>query len=149
MKLIISIACRLVFDGKFCRYLYPCSLSCCLWNNCTGCKSSCWSGPFVGSGLGWKIACAHWLQSLEVILSNYVILYSNRHFIFKNIFEVALIVDLREKMYSRWTCRNCSLASNITSGNLRPCDFKMGKILSTRQAFRCTYDFDLRWTFVC
>ncbi|KAH0695975.1 hypothetical protein KY289_013457 [Solanum tuberosum] len=29
-------------------------------------------------------------------------------------------------------------------GNLRPCDFKMGKILSTRQAFRCTYDFDLR-----
>ncbi|KAG5620302.1 hypothetical protein H5410_005520, partial [Solanum commersonii] len=32
----------------------------------------------------------------------------------------------------RWTCRNCSLASNITSGNLRPCDFKMGKILSTR-----------------
>ncbi|XP_049382250.1 uncharacterized protein LOC125846715 [Solanum stenotomum] len=44
----------------------------------------------------------------------------------------------------RWTCRNCSLASNITSGNLRPCDFKMGKILSTRQAFRCTYDFDLR-----
>ncbi|MCE2055987.1 hypothetical protein HAX54_043892 [Datura stramonium] len=44
----------------------------------------------------------------------------------------------------RWTCRNCLLASNITSGNLRPCDLKMGKILSTRQAFRCTYDFDLR-----
>ncbi|XP_015063247.1 protein odr-4 homolog isoform X2 [Solanum pennellii] len=44
----------------------------------------------------------------------------------------------------RWTCRNCSLASNITSGNIRPCDFKMGKILSTRQAFRCTYDFDWR-----
>ncbi|KAG5620113.1 hypothetical protein H5410_005331 [Solanum commersonii] len=44
----------------------------------------------------------------------------------------------------RWTCRNCSLASNITSGNLRHCDFKMGKILSTRQAFRCTYEFDLR-----
>ncbi|XP_060187639.1 uncharacterized protein LOC132616898 isoform X1 [Lycium barbarum] len=44
----------------------------------------------------------------------------------------------------RWTCRNCSLASNITSGSLRLCDLKMGKILGTRQAFRCTYDFDLR-----
>lgn len=55
---------------------------------------------------------------------------------------------LTDKMYSRWTCRNCSLASNITSGNIRPCDFKMGKILSTRQAFRCTYDFDWRWTFL-
>ncbi|CAN4076314.1 unnamed protein product [Withania somnifera] len=44
----------------------------------------------------------------------------------------------------RWTCRNCSLASNITSSSLRPCDMKMGKVLSTRQAFRCTYDFDLR-----
>ncbi|KAK4341996.1 hypothetical protein RND71_037812 [Anisodus tanguticus] len=44
----------------------------------------------------------------------------------------------------KWTCRNCSLASNITSGSLRPCDFKMGKILSTRPALRCTYDFELR-----
>nr|XP_016504337.1 PREDICTED: protein odr-4 homolog isoform X1 [Nicotiana tabacum] len=44
----------------------------------------------------------------------------------------------------RWTCRNCSLASNITSSSLRPCDFKMGKVLSTLQTFRCTFNFDLR-----
>lgn len=44
----------------------------------------------------------------------------------------------------RWTCRNCSLAANITSSSLRPCDFKMGKVLSSLQTFRCTYNFDLR-----
>nr|GMC64426.1 protein odr-4 homolog isoform X1 [Ipomoea batatas]GME21611.1 protein odr-4 homolog isoform X1 [Ipomoea batatas] len=44
----------------------------------------------------------------------------------------------------RWTTRNCSLASNITSSSLRPCDFKMGKILTSLQAFRCTYAFDFR-----
>lgn len=44
----------------------------------------------------------------------------------------------------RWTCRNCSLASNITSSNLRPCDFKMGKVLNSLQTFKCIYNFDLR-----
>ncbi|XP_051123854.1 uncharacterized protein LOC127246481 [Andrographis paniculata] len=44
----------------------------------------------------------------------------------------------------RWTCRNCSLASNITSSSLRPCEFKMGKVLGSLQTFRCTYNFDLR-----
>ncbi|XP_022895026.1 protein odr-4 homolog isoform X2 [Olea europaea var. sylvestris] len=44
----------------------------------------------------------------------------------------------------RWTCRNCSLAANIASSNLRPCDFKMGKVLSSLQTFRCTYNFDIR-----
>ncbi|XP_027092185.2 uncharacterized protein [Coffea arabica] len=44
----------------------------------------------------------------------------------------------------RWTCRNCSLASNITSSSLRPCDFKMGKVLSSLKEFRCTYNFDMR-----
>lgn len=44
----------------------------------------------------------------------------------------------------RWTCRNCSLASNITSSSLRPCDFKMGRVLASLQTFRCTYTFDLR-----
>ncbi|EXC01166.1 Protein odr-4-like protein [Morus notabilis] len=44
----------------------------------------------------------------------------------------------------RWTCRNCSLASNITSSNLRPCDFKMGKVLNSLQTFKCMYNFDLR-----
>ncbi|XP_016557341.2 protein odr-4 homolog [Capsicum annuum] len=71
----------------------------------------------------------------------------------KSVAEAAplLEVDWDERLlvhigYSplRWTCRNCSLGSNITSGNLRPCDLKMGRILSARQAFRCTYDFDLR-----
>lgn len=44
----------------------------------------------------------------------------------------------------RWTCRNCSLASNITSSSLRPCDFKMGKVLTSLKEFRCTYNFDIR-----
>ncbi|KAL5559902.1 hypothetical protein UlMin_036113 [Ulmus minor] len=44
----------------------------------------------------------------------------------------------------RWTCRNCSLASNITSSSLRPCDFKMGRVLTSLQTFRCMYNFDLR-----
>lgn len=45
----------------------------------------------------------------------------------------------------RWTCRNCSLSSNITSSSLRPCDFKMGRVLSTLQKFRCIYNFDIRF----
>ncbi|KAL6955324.1 hypothetical protein U1Q18_042877 [Sarracenia purpurea var. burkii] len=44
----------------------------------------------------------------------------------------------------RWTCRNCLLASNITSSSLWPCDFKMGRVLASLQPFRCTYTFDLR-----
>ncbi|XP_057505416.1 uncharacterized protein LOC130788671 [Actinidia eriantha] len=44
----------------------------------------------------------------------------------------------------RWICRNCSLSSNITSTSLRPCDFKMGRVLASLQTFRCTYTFDLR-----
>ncbi|GAB2293685.1 hypothetical protein Dimus_027898 [Dionaea muscipula] len=44
----------------------------------------------------------------------------------------------------RWACRNCSLASNITSSSLHPCDFKMGRVFSSLQAFRCTYKLDLR-----
>ncbi|KAL1819919.1 hypothetical protein ACET3Z_014788 [Daucus carota] len=44
----------------------------------------------------------------------------------------------------RWTCRNCTVASNITSSSLRPCDFKMGKALASLQTFRCTYSFDMR-----
>ncbi|KAL3514304.1 hypothetical protein ACH5RR_027021 [Cinchona calisaya] len=44
----------------------------------------------------------------------------------------------------RWTCRNCSLASNITSTSLWPCDFKMGKVLTSLKEFRCTYNFDIR-----
>ncbi|XP_004501058.1 uncharacterized protein [Cicer arietinum] len=44
----------------------------------------------------------------------------------------------------RWNCRNCSLSSNITSSSLRPCDFKMGKVLSYFQTFRCMHNFNLR-----
>ncbi|WOK94850.1 hypothetical protein Cni_G03555 [Canna indica] len=40
----------------------------------------------------------------------------------------------------RWACRICTLSS----GSLRPCDFKMAKLLSTFQAFRCTYNFEIR-----
>ncbi|KAJ0680152.1 hypothetical protein HanPI659440_Chr16g0621121 [Helianthus annuus] len=45
----------------------------------------------------------------------------------------------------RWTCKNCSLSSNITSSSLRPCDFKMGRVLSTLQTFKCIYNFDIRF----
>ncbi|GER30022.1 oxidoreductase [Striga asiatica] len=44
----------------------------------------------------------------------------------------------------RWTCKSCSLAANITSSTLRPCDFRMGKVLGSLQTFRCSYNFDLR-----
>ncbi|EEF35013.1 protein odr-4 homolog isoform X2 [Ricinus communis] len=43
----------------------------------------------------------------------------------------------------RWTCRNCVLASNITASSIRPCDFKMGRVLSSLRTFRCTYNFEL------
>ncbi|XP_076927312.1 uncharacterized protein LOC143590838 [Bidens hawaiensis] len=45
----------------------------------------------------------------------------------------------------RWTCKNCSLSSNITSSSLRPCDFKMGRVLSSLQKFKCVYNFDIRF----
>ncbi|RDX78580.1 Protein odr-4-like protein, partial [Mucuna pruriens] len=44
----------------------------------------------------------------------------------------------------RWSCRNCSLSSNITSSSLRPCDFKMGKVLTSLQTFKCMHNFNLR-----
>ncbi|XP_062029685.1 uncharacterized protein LOC133745603 isoform X2 [Rosa rugosa] len=44
----------------------------------------------------------------------------------------------------RWTCRNCMVTSNITSSSLRPCDFKMGRVLTSLQRFRCMYNFDIR-----
>lgn len=44
----------------------------------------------------------------------------------------------------KWTCRNCTLTSNITSSSLRPCDFKMGRVLTSIQTFRCMYNFDIR-----
>ncbi|XP_074372735.1 LOW QUALITY PROTEIN: uncharacterized protein LOC141713287 [Apium graveolens] len=64
------------------------------------------------------------------------------HFMATNLDESLLI----HISYSprRWTCRNFSVASNITSSSLRPCDFKMGKALASLQTFRCTYTFDMR-----
>lgn len=44
----------------------------------------------------------------------------------------------------RWTCRNCTWTSNIKSSSLRPCDFKVGRVLSSLQTFKCTYNFNLR-----
>ncbi|OMO57524.1 protein odr-4 like protein [Corchorus olitorius] len=44
----------------------------------------------------------------------------------------------------RWICRSCTLSSNITSSSLRPCDFKMGRVLTSLQTFKCLYNFDLR-----
>lgn len=44
----------------------------------------------------------------------------------------------------RWTCRNCSVSSNVTSSSLRPCDFKLGRVLNSLQTFRCIYNFYMR-----
>uniref|UniRef100_A0A2N9F685 Protein odr-4 homolog n=1 Tax=Fagus sylvatica TaxID=28930 RepID=A0A2N9F685_FAGSY len=44
----------------------------------------------------------------------------------------------------RWTCRTCTWTSNITSSSLRPCDFKMGRVLTSLQTFKCNYNFNLR-----
>ncbi|XP_010528644.1 PREDICTED: protein odr-4 homolog isoform X1 [Tarenaya hassleriana] len=44
----------------------------------------------------------------------------------------------------RWNCRSCLLGSSITSSNLRPCDFKLGRVLSSLKRFRCIYSFNLR-----
>ncbi|KAI4339779.1 hypothetical protein MLD38_024684 [Melastoma candidum] len=44
----------------------------------------------------------------------------------------------------RWTCRSCAVTSNIASSSLKPCDFKMGRVLSSLQKFRCTYNFTIR-----
>ncbi|ONK79697.1 uncharacterized protein A4U43_C01F9120 [Asparagus officinalis] len=41
---------------------------------------------------------------------------------------------------SRWICRNVM----VGSGNMRPCDFKMGKLLASLQIYRCMYNFDIR-----
>ncbi|RYR50108.1 hypothetical protein Ahy_A07g036685 isoform B [Arachis hypogaea] len=71
----------------------------------------------------------------------------------KVVAEAAVIVEaewderlLLHICYSprRWSCRNCSLSSNITSSSLRPCDFKMGKVLNYLQTFKCMYNFTLR-----
>ncbi|KAK8642599.1 hypothetical protein V6N13_011936 [Hibiscus sabdariffa] len=70
----------------------------------------------------------------------------------KGVAEAASLLedDLDERLlihicYSprRWTCRNCTLSSNITSSSLRPCDFKMGRVLTSLQTFKCFYNFDL------
>ncbi|XP_018848697.2 protein odr-4 homolog [Juglans regia] len=44
----------------------------------------------------------------------------------------------------RWTCRSCTWTSNTTSSSLQPCDFKMGRVLTSLQTFKCTYNFNLR-----
>jgi hypothetical protein len=40
----------------------------------------------------------------------------------------------------RWACRIC----DMSSGRLRPCDFKYTKLLASLQTFRCTYNFEIR-----
>ncbi|GKV33527.1 hypothetical protein SLEP1_g42030 [Rubroshorea leprosula] len=67
-----------------------------------------------------------------------------------------LEADLDERLlihicYSprRWACRNCTLSSNVTSNSLRPCDFKMGRVLTSLQTFKCLYNFDLRLPIYC
>ncbi|XP_010425646.1 PREDICTED: protein odr-4 homolog [Camelina sativa] len=44
----------------------------------------------------------------------------------------------------RWSCRTCLLSSSITSSSLRPCDFKLGRVLSSLQRFKCSYSFNFR-----
>ncbi|CAA7051957.1 unnamed protein product [Microthlaspi erraticum] len=44
----------------------------------------------------------------------------------------------------RWNCRTCLLNSSITSSSLRPCEFKLGRVLSSLQRFKCSYSFNFR-----
>ncbi|BAH94080.1 Os08g0101200 [Oryza sativa Japonica Group] len=44
----------------------------------------------------------------------------------------------------RWACRIC----DMSSGRLRPCDFKYSKLLASLQTFRCTYNFEIRYCFL-
>ncbi|XP_022980979.1 protein odr-4 homolog isoform X1 [Cucurbita maxima] len=61
------------------------------------------------------------------------------------------VIDSEERLlvhicYSprRWTCRNFFLTSNLTSNSLRPSDFKMGRVLTSLQTYKCIYNFDMR-----
>ncbi|ESQ32638.1 hypothetical protein EUTSA_v10004086mg [Eutrema salsugineum] len=49
----------------------------------------------------------------------------------------------------RWNCRTCLLSSSITSSSLRPCDFKLGRVLSSLQRFKCSYSFNFRLPIYC
>ncbi|XP_068640681.1 uncharacterized protein [Aristolochia californica] len=49
----------------------------------------------------------------------------------------------------RWSCRNCKLGSTFSSSSLRPCDFKMGKVLPSLQTFKCMYNFEMRLPIFC
>lgn len=40
----------------------------------------------------------------------------------------------------RWACRHCA----VSSIDLKPCDFKMSKLLGSLQSYRCMYGFDIR-----
>uniref|UniRef100_A0A0E0LQA0 Uncharacterized protein n=1 Tax=Oryza punctata TaxID=4537 RepID=A0A0E0LQA0_ORYPU len=40
----------------------------------------------------------------------------------------------------RWAYRIC----DMSSGRLRPCDYKYSKLLASLQTFRCTYNFEIR-----
>ncbi|KAF0899546.1 hypothetical protein E2562_020752 [Oryza meyeriana var. granulata] len=44
----------------------------------------------------------------------------------------------------RWAYRIC----DMSSGSLRPCDFKYSKLLASLQTFRCTYNFEIRLPIV-
>ncbi|XP_038897792.1 protein odr-4 homolog [Benincasa hispida] len=60
-----------------------------------------------------------------------------------NVLEERLLIHI---CYSprRWTCRNFFLTSNLTSNSLRPCDFKMARVLTSLQTFKCIFNFDMR-----
>ncbi|KAG9439948.1 hypothetical protein H6P81_020113 [Aristolochia fimbriata] len=49
----------------------------------------------------------------------------------------------------RWSCRNCMLGPTFSSSGLKPCDFKMGKVLTSLQHFKCMYNFEMRLPIFC
>lgn len=44
----------------------------------------------------------------------------------------------------RWACRTCAVASV----DLRPCDFRMSKLLAMLQTYQCMYGFDIRYNLL-
>ncbi|CAM6119482.1 unnamed protein product [Calypogeia fissa] len=45
----------------------------------------------------------------------------------------------------RFSCRSCQKGSNFSTTALRPCEWKLGKLLNNLQEFSCTYNVDISY----
>jgi hypothetical protein len=56
------------------------------------------------------------------------------------IFERLFLLDL-----CRLSCRSCAVDSGFSSAGLRPCDWKLGKVLSSLHTFVCSHPVEFRY----